>query len=94
MNEQISELCSGEYGELDEIWFDGWWDQRMKKPGDPPTKTQVDWQLQHSYDFIHKLQPQALIGNNHHVTPFPGEDFQMFEKDLPGHNTTGWGADA
>jgi alpha-L-fucosidase len=30
-----------------------------------------------------------LIGNNHHLTPFPGEDFQMFEKDLPGQNKSG-----
>jgi alpha-L-fucosidase len=32
-----------------------------------------------------------MIGNNHHLTPLPEEDFQMFEKDLPGHNTTGFG---
>lgn len=31
------------------------------------------------------------MGNNHHITPLPGEDFQMFEKDLPGSNTTGFG---
>ena len=37
--------------------------------------------------FIHELQPGALVGNNHHVRPFPGEDFQMFEQDLPGENT-------
>ena len=40
---------------------------------------------------IHELQPQALIGNNHHVGVINGEDFQMFEKDLPGKNTTGFG---
>jgi alpha-L-fucosidase len=40
---------------------------------------------------IHQLQPQCLIGNNHHMTPIPGEDFQMFEKDLPGGNSTGFG---
>ena len=33
---------------------------------------------------IHELQPAALVGNNHHGSRFPGEDFQMFEKDLPG----------
>ena len=38
---------------------------------------------------IHALQPAALIGNNHHRQPFPGEDFQMFEKDLPGQNKSG-----
>src|SRR5207244_1944629 len=34
------------------------------------------------------------IGNNHHRKPFDGEDFQMFEKDLPGHNTAGFNADS
>jgi alpha-L-fucosidase len=33
------------------------------------------------------LQPAALIGSNHHLKPFDGEDFQMFEKDLPGGRT-------
>jgi alpha-L-fucosidase len=33
------------------------------------------------------------VGSNHHVTPFNGEDFQMFEKDLPGHNTTGFSSE-
>src|SRR5437667_10154091 len=31
-----------------------------------------------------------MVGSNHHKTPFPGEDFQMFEKDLPGQHTTGF----
>ena len=30
------------------------------------------------------------MGNNHHVAPFPGEDFQMFEQDLPGENAAGF----
>src|SRR5262249_27932000 len=34
------------------------------------------------------------VGNNHHVAPFAGEDFQMFEKDLPGGNTAGFNADS
>ncbi len=36
---------------------------------------------------VSTLQPQALIGNNHHRRPFDREDFQMFEKDLPGQKT-------
>ena len=44
----------------------------------------VDWHFREIYALIHKLQPQCLVGNNHHITPLPGEDFQMFEKDLPG----------
>jgi len=94
MDAQIAELAGGRYGQLGGFWFDGWWDQRNQEEGQPATATYVDWRLQQTYDLIHGLQPQALIGNNHHVAPFPGEDFQMFEKDLPGHNTTGFSADA
>ncbi len=31
----------------------------------------------------------GLFGNNHHLVPFDGEDFQMFERDLPGENNSG-----
>jgi alpha-L-fucosidase len=93
MDAQLEELCTG-YGPIAGIWFDGWWDQQVKKPGGDPKATRVDWRLRRTYDLIHRLQPQALIGNNHHVTPFPGEDFQMFEKDLPGRNTAGLSADS
>jgi len=75
---QLRELLTN-YGEIGGIWFDGWWD---KKNG--------DWKLERTYRLIHELQPGALIGNNHHQAPFPGEDFQMFEKDLPGRNTAGF----
>jgi len=81
MNAQIAELCSGRYGEVAGFWFDGWWDQQIEKT---KKKTYVDWRLEETYDLIHRLQPQALIGNNHHVQPFPGEDFQMFERGVPG----------
>lgn len=93
LNAQIEELAGGRYGELGGFWFDGWWDQQTSELGQPyaPAKaTQVDWRLKETYARIHQLQPQALIGNNHHVAPFPGEDFQMFEKDLPGQNTAGF----
>ena len=30
-----------------------------------------------------------MVANNHHQTPFPGEDIQIFERDLPGENTAG-----
>ncbi len=94
MNAQIAELASGEYGQIGGFWFDGWWDQQDQSEGADPQATLVDWRLQETYDLIHRLQPQALIGNNHHVAPFPGENFQMFEKDLPGHNTTGFSEDS
>jgi len=50
-------------------------------------KINVDFKLKEVYDLIHALQPHALIGSNHHLAPNPGEDFQMFEKDLPGKGT-------
>ncbi len=78
MDGQLKELLTG-YGEIGGIWFDGWWD-----------KPDADWRLPRTYGLIHQLQPQALVGANHHQKPFPGEDFQMFEKDLPGHNTAGF----
>jgi alpha-L-fucosidase len=50
----------------------------------------ADWRLERTYRMLHQLQPAALVGSNHHKAPFPGEDFQMFEQDLPGANTAGF----
>ena len=89
MKGQIRELLT-QYGEIGGIWFDGHWDQKEwdgTKFGD----SKVDWHYDEIYGMIHELQPQALIGNNHHIGVISGEDFQMFEKDLPGKNTTGYG---
>jgi len=92
MKAQLTELLTN-YGEIAGIWFDGHWDQKAwdgKRFG----KLQVDWHYEELYQLIHDLQPQCLIGNNHHLAPISGEDFQMFEKDLPGKNTTGFGTGA
>lgn len=78
MDGQLSELLTN-YGDIGGIWFDGHWD-----------KKDSDWRLDKTYSLIHRLQPACLVGNNHHLAPFPGEDFQMFEKDLPGQMTTGF----
>ena len=82
MDAQLEELLTG-YGPIGGIWFDGMWDKR-----DAP------WRIEKTYGLIHRLQPAALVGSNHHLKPFPGEDFQMFEKDLPGHNTAGFNAES
>jgi alpha-L-fucosidase len=79
---QLRELLTN-YGEIGGIWFDGWWD-----------KPDAKWRLDRAYQLIHSLQPQTLVGNNHHQLPKPGEDIQMFEKDLPGKNTAGFNAEA
>lgn len=89
MKAQLTELLT-EYGPIAGVWFDGYWDQ-LPNDQDKTNKPAVDWHLEEIYAMIHQLQPQCLIGNNHHLTPMPGEDFQMFEKDLPGGNSTGFG---
>ena len=80
MNNQLTELLTN-YGPIGAIWFDGWWDQDQNPD--------FDWQLPGQYELIHKLQPACLVGNNHHQTPFEGEDIQIFERDLPGENKAG-----
>jgi len=87
MKNQLTELLTN-YGEIAGIWFDGHWDQ-TKPEGEADRSSRIDWHYDEIYGLIHKLQPQCLIGNNHHLTPFPGEDFQMFERDLPGENKSG-----
>jgi alpha-L-fucosidase len=87
MKNQLTELLTN-YGEIAGIWFDGHWDQ-TKPEGQKDRASRIDWHYDEIYSLIHRLQPQCMIGNNHHLTPFPGEDFQMFERDLPGENKSG-----
>jgi alpha-L-fucosidase len=87
MKAQLTELLTN-YGEIGGIWFDGHWDQ-TEPEGAKDRSSRVDWHYDEIYSLIHKLQPQCLVGNNHHLAPLPGEDFQMFERDLPGENKSG-----
>lgn len=80
METQVRELIT-QYPNLAALWFDGVWDHDQ----DPD----FDWRMPEFYAYIHRLKPELLIGNNHHITPFAGEDFQMFERDLPGENKAG-----
>ena len=79
---QLTELLT-RYGKVGCIWFDGNWDH---EDGEQP----YDFRYDELYPLIHGLQPSCLIGNNHHITPYPGEDIQIFERDIPGENTAGW----
>lgn len=79
---QLTELLT-RYGDVGCIWFDGNWDH---EDGEQP----YDFRYDELYPLIHGLQPSCLIGNNHHITPYPGEDIQIFERDIPGENTAGW----
>ncbi|TWR26423.1 alpha-L-fucosidase [Mucilaginibacter pallidiroseus] len=82
MKGQLTELIT-KYPGVKGIWFDGNWE-----------RPKADWHYDDIYGTIHKLNSSILIGNNHHLAPKEGEDFQMFEKDLPGANTTGFSADS
>lgn len=81
MKNQLSELLTN-YGPIRAIWLDGYWDH------DADT-IPFDWRMEELYRHVHTLKPACLIGNNHHISPIEGEDFQMFERDLPGENTAG-----
>lgn len=80
---QIRELLAYHPGAL---WFDGMWDHEAE-PDFP-------WQMEELYAYIHQLDPDCLVGNNHHRATLPGEDFQMFERDLPGENNAGFSGGA
>ncbi|MGB5318485.1 alpha-L-fucosidase [Eudoraea sp.] len=92
-NAQIKELA--ENYDIAGFWFDGWWDQAPDKEEWHKRVEYriegIDWNLEKTYKMIHDVNSKLLVGNNHHELPFEGEDFQMFEKDLPGKNTTGFG---
>jgi alpha-L-fucosidase len=82
MKDQLTELIT-KYPGVKGIWFDGNWE-----------RTAANWHYDEIYGLIHKLNPAILVGNNHHLAPKDGEDFQMFEKDLPGNNTTGFSGES
>ena len=89
MDQQLTELLTN-YGPVGAIWFDGLWDRDKQEDG---LKAET-WNLDNQYALIHKLQPGCLVGNNHHMDPFPGEDIQIFERDIPGQNLYGYSEQA
>lgn len=87
MKAQITELLT-EYGPIAGLWFDGHWDQTEDK-NRTSHEAKVDWRYPEIYSHIRSLSPNCLIANNHHLQPLPGEDYQIFERDVPGENTAG-----
>lgn len=81
MKNQVRELLTN-YGDVKAIWLDGYWDHDSDS-------IPFDWRMPEFYRYIHTLKPACLVGNNHHIYPLEGEDFQMFERDLPGENRAG-----
>jgi len=86
MMRQIAELCDAYRPGC--IWFDGEWDHDPKwsKEANP-----MDWGFDEIYDLIHAKG--VLVANNHHHAIREKEDIQLFERDLPGENKTGFSAD-
>lgn len=81
MKAQLTELIKN-YPGVKGIWFDGNWE-----------RPNANWHYDEIYGLIHSLNSEIIIGNNHHLAVKPGEDFQLFEKDLPGNKTTGFNPD-
>ena len=90
MMAQLKELLTN-YGKVGCIWFDGSWDRTTDKDwGKQPERTPQEWNIYEQYELIHRLQPGCLVACNHHYSPFPGEDIQIFERDVPGGNESGF----
>jgi len=86
---QVRELCT-QYGEVAAVWFDGDWPHSALGEENAYFASGGSFEYDQLYDLIHELQPDAVIENNRHAEPLPGEDLQGFEQDLPGENTTGF----
>ena len=77
---QIRELMEQYHPQA--LWFDGQWDHETDA-------VPFQWRMRELYDFIHGIDPDCLVANNHHRAVVEGEDFQIFENDLPGENKGG-----
>jgi alpha-L-fucosidase len=86
---QVRELCAN-LGEIACIWFDGDWPRASLEDDREHFRPGGSFEYDKLYDVIHTLQPHAVVLNNRHAEPLPGEDVQGFEQDLPGGNTAGF----
>jgi alpha-L-fucosidase len=90
---QVRELCTN-FGEIACIWFDGDWPRHAIDESNSYFLAGGSFEYDKLYDMIHTLQPHAVIQNNRHDEPLPGEDIQGFEQDLPGANSAGFNTTA
>jgi hypothetical protein len=73
---QLRELLT-RYGPIAGVWLDA------------VNAEITNAQLDRIYRLVHRVQPWALVATNHHRTPLPGEDFQVFENAFPGQRGPG-----
>lgn len=86
---QVRELCTN-YGPIACMWFDGDWPHHNLDESNAYFQAGGSFEYETLYDMIHTLQPEAIVHNNRHGKPLPGEDVQGFEQDLPGMNSAGF----
>ncbi len=86
---QVRELCTN-FGEIACLWFDGDWPHHLINETNAYFEAGGPFDYEKLYEMIHTLQPNAVIHNNRHDKPLPGEDVQGFEQDLPGMNSVGF----
>jgi len=86
---QLRELLT-RYAPVAGILFDGYWPRYERPAEEFHFLPAGPWDLAGTYDLIHQLAPGAVIANNTHVPPLKGEDYQVWELDLPGENTVGF----
>ena len=86
---QVRELCTN-FGDIACVWFDGDWPHHDFNENDAYFLPGGSFEYEKLYNMIHTLQPDAVVLNNRHEQPLPGEDIQGFEQDLPGLNTAGF----
>jgi len=89
LHEQVKELCT-QFGDLACFWFDGDWPRQSFSDENAYFAPGGPFEYEKLYSIIRELQPDAVIHNNRHDEPLPGEDVQGFEQDLPGANTAGF----
>ena len=85
MMDQITELI--DTYRPGNIWFDGEWEHARRQDDGTYLRT-LDWEFDDIYDLIHSKK--VLVANNNHQPIRPKEDIQLFERDLPGENGTGF----
>ena len=86
MMDQIAELIDSYHP--GNIWFDGEWEHVGKDWKTGEAAEPFDWEFDDIYDLIHSKR--TLVANNNHRAIRPKEDIQLFERDLPGENGSGF----